>query len=183
MGVYTTYSDNELVKLLRCDDENAFEEIYHRYWKRMYAMAFLKLKKNTEAEDIVQDVFTSLWRRRAETRIEVLENWLSAAMKYNIINSLNRRLKKEIYPDLQPDISYTDSRAEQKILNELLSAHIERLPEKCRIVFLHSHNGGFTNKEIASKLNVSEKTVEKHITTARRQLNIQLRQLLQAVFL
>lgn len=93
MEDYTTYSDEALVELLRHSDEAAFNEIYERYWKRMYAMAFLKLKKAPDAEDIVQDIFTSLWQKRASNSIESLEKWLSAATKYKIINKINRYWK------------------------------------------------------------------------------------------
>lgn len=181
MSLYTTYNDEQLLQLLQSGDEKGFEVIYERYWKRMLAMAFLRLQRIDEAEDVVQDVFASLWQRRGSISIQSLENWLSTAVKYKIINKINRQLHKEISAEHLEEKEYTDSSVEQRFLERTVATEINRLPEKCRTVFQYSRDHGFSNSEIAQKLNISEKTVEKHITSARRQLSLQLRQLLQSI--
>lgn len=180
MSIYSTYGDEQLLSLLQQSDEKAFEVIYERYWKRMLAMAFLRLQRIDEAEDVVQDVFTSLWQRRDQHSIQSLENWLSTAVKYKIINRVNRLLKKEVSTGEMEDTSYTDATIEQRFLDQVIATEISRLPEKCRIVFQYSREQGFSNSQIAQRLNVSEKTVEKHITSARRRLSLQLRQFLSS---
>lgn len=181
MLLYNTYNDAQLLDLLRTGDEKAFEAIYERYWKRMLAMAFLRLQSVEEAEDLVQDVFTSLWQRRDQSNIQSLENWLSTAVKYKIINRVNRQLSKEVAADSFDDSVYIDPTIEQRFLEQLVATEINRLPEKCRIVFQYSRDLGFSNSEIAEKLSISEKTVEKHITTARKQLSLSLRHLLHSI--
>lgn len=178
---YSTYTDDELLHSLQNGDDKAFEEIYERYWKRMLGMAFLRLQRMDEAEDLVQDVFTSLWLRRNTFVIRSLENWLSTAVKYKVINRINRQLRKEVPSATLEEAAFTDPTVEQRFLERLVTTEINQLPEKCRVVFQYSRDQGLSNSEIAQKLHISEKTVEKHITTARKQLSLQLRQLLQSV--
>lgn len=67
---YTQYTDTELLGLLRNDDNSAFDAIYQRYWEKLFAVANNRLQNRMEGEEVVQDVFFSIWRRRAELDIE-----------------------------------------------------------------------------------------------------------------
>ena len=182
MDIYSSHTDHHLLSLLRNDDEAAFAALYGRYWKRMFAMAFLRLERRDLAEDIVQDVFTSLWQRRQELVIASVESWLATAVKYQLVTLINRRLSREILTDVLPNDAFTDARIDVRFLEQQLAAEINRLPEKCRLVFTYSREFGYSNRDIAEKLQISEKTVEKHITTARKKLSIGLRSLLHALF-
>jgi RNA polymerase sigma-70 factor (ECF subfamily) len=182
MDNYTNHSNQQLLPLLAQHDEGAFAEIYRRYWKRMLAMAFLRLKRADVAEDLVQDVFAMLWQRREELDIQSLENWLSTAVKYKIITIINRQLNKEVSADRLPETAYTDTSIDESFLKQMVNEEINRLPEKCRIIFRYSREAGLSNEAIATRLNISEKAVEKHITSARRRLALTLRQFLQSFF-
>ena len=69
MPDYTTYNDNELLELLTNSDELAFTEIYNRYWEKLLAIGYYYLRHKQAAEDIVQEVMMSLWKRRNEIAI------------------------------------------------------------------------------------------------------------------
>jgi len=73
---YGTLSDALLVKLLRADDEEAFQEIYHRYWHVLFVVARRKLHSHEDAEEVVQELFVGIWSRRAEAQIEDLKKYL-----------------------------------------------------------------------------------------------------------
>lgn len=183
MVLYPAYDETKLLDLLAQSDHDAFAEIYRRYWDRMMGMAVLRLKRTDQAEDIVQDVFTSLWKRREEITVDSLEAWLATAVKFKVINLVNRRLKKEIYPGEVPEMPCPDHLVNERLLEKMIATEINRLPEKCKIVFHYSRQLGYTNREIAEEFNISEKTVEMHITKARHKLSLSLRGLLHSVFL
>jgi RNA polymerase sigma-70 factor (family 1) len=177
---YSTYSDKQLIALLKLSDEAAFKTLYNRYWKRLFAMAFLRLQHHAEAEDIVQDVFTTLWAHR-ETDIHSPENWLATVTKHKIINLISRNLQKRLNISELPDEGFKDPLLDSRLLEQQVAAEVDRLPEKCKLVFQFSRQEGYSNRQIAHEMNISEKMVEKHLNTARKKLSFQLRHLLHSI--
>lgn len=168
----SSLSDHELLELLRNGDKAAFTEIYNRYWESMVAVATHKTGDLDEGEEIVQDIFVSLWNRRKDLRISgPLKNYLSVSVKYRVIKALamqsNRR--EFDYPHSVDAAIIDDSTQEYLQLEELreqLSRLVAMLPEKCRLVYQLSRDAGYSQKEIASALSISEKTVEAHLGKA-----------------
>lgn len=181
MGPYASHTDDALLSLLSTNDEGAFTEIYHRYWKRLYAMAYDRLKDKSLAEDVVHEVFTSLWQRRQEALIRSLYPYLAAATKFCILKQYagfsTTSLPNE---DSMAHLNHAETPAiETRFLERMLQEEVSRLPLKCRIVFQYSRQENLTNKEIALELGISDKAVEKHITRALRQLRLSLKSLHQ----
>ena len=181
MSHYASHTDDALLLLLSTDDESAFTEIYHRYWKRLYAMAYDRLKEKQQAEDVVHEVFTALWQRRSEAQIRSLSPYLAAATKYCILKqyanfSTTGLPDEESMAHLVPAVATS---IETKFLERMLQEEVNRLPHKCRIVFQYSRQEHLSNKEIALELGISNKAVEKHITRALRQLRLSLKSLHQ----
>jgi RNA polymerase sigma-70 factor (ECF subfamily) len=89
-------SDFELLKLLkRHDDSSAFEEIYNRYWSKLYDAAFKRVRCTEAAAEIVQQVFTSIWQQRREIdERTVLAANLLAFTRYHVIDRLQHKLWK-----------------------------------------------------------------------------------------
>ncbi len=174
---YSTYNDGQLLALLRDDDEAAFTEIYNRYWKLLFAISFKHLNNKQSAEDIVHEVFMSIWSKRHNLQIAFFKAWLGSAAKYMIIAEMNRRLKKELYPSQLPEISQnsTQNTLDFCFLDDYLQREISLLPPQCRLIFSYSRQTEMSNAEIAQKIGISEKAVEKQITIARKRLNIALR--------
>jgi len=174
MTGYGSLSEQELVVLLRAHDHAAFTEIYKRFWDKIYVVAAHRLDDNLEAEEVVQDVFFSLWKRREGLAIQhSLNTYLSAAVKYQIINRQTRQYRKaaEISSHIgagMPDdgVDSTQLWFSEKELKQQLDHYIDKLPEKCRIIFKMSRESYKSNAEIAKELGVSEKNVEAHITRA-----------------
>jgi RNA polymerase sigma-70 factor (ECF subfamily) len=124
---------------------------------------------------VVQEVLLGLWQRKTEININDLEAWLSAATRYSVFRQLARfGSQKVVSISSQGEGSYLqdfDTRFIQTILRE----RVNLLPEKCKLVFNYSREHQLSNREIADKLEISEKTVEKHITTALGRLKTQLK--------
>jgi len=182
VALYSVYNDEQLLPLVQSGDAEAFTSLYERYWKRMFAMAYLRLERRDLAEDIVQEVFTTLWQKRAILEIRSLEAWLATAIKYQVITLVNRRLSREKSLPVLPEGTQTDATVDLRFLEQQLALEINKLPEKCRLVFRYSHERDYSNRAISAELGISEKTVEKHITQARKKLGIALRNLLHSLF-
>ncbi len=179
MAATQTYSDQELIAQLREGSESALSELYSRYWDKLLAVAINRLGIEAEAEECVQDVFLSLWRRRHEIELKyALSTYLWVAVKHQVINRLDKRYAKRTLQTTELVDETTVPSSEEllleKELREQIAATVGRLPEKCQMVYRLSREEGKSNKEIAEELNISEKTVEGHVTRALRDIRSDL---------
>ena len=186
MKNYKKYEDRELLYFISQDDNAAFTEIYNRFWQQLFAIAFNRLKETETAEDIVHDVFAGLWANRSVITIESLENYLAVAVKYAVLTKLKKKLREREWQknnEVTPVVELTvEASLHYKKILELVHTEIERLPEKCRLIFKYSREQSMPVKEIATALKISPKTVENQLTKALRQLKIATRSFLQSFF-
>lgn len=179
MVIYRDLSDNELYLYLHEGDENAFTEIYNRFWKKLFTIAANRVGNLEEAEEIVQDLFTSLWNKRFDMVLRSdLASYLAVSVKYRVIKSMDRRYNEKRYVDSLLGTGLIDDSTQQKLafeeLQEELEKHIQNLPEKCQLVFRLSRQDGYSQKKIAKELGISEKTVEAHLGKAFKKLRARL---------
>ncbi|MBB1643911.1 hypothetical protein A9970_08055 [Sphingobacterium sp. UME9] len=155
-----------------CIDKDSFEMIYIQFWKKLYYLAHQKLADSDLAQDMVHDVFRSIWERREELVIsDSIEKYLVRSIKYKISGYFRERIQQE--RNMEASLLYvneSESVTEKQVAYNLLSTEVnmlvEKLPERCREVYKLSRESGLNNREIASTLLVSEKTVENQITKA-----------------
>ncbi|MHA4847292.1 RNA polymerase sigma factor [Flavitalea antarctica] len=172
---YQHLTDDALVNLLTRSDEKAFEEIYLRHWQRVFRFALGKISTQEIVEDICHDVFLSVWQRRSRVEIGNLEAYLIQAVKYSVINYYKSRVSDEkhlgVYAKTIPgDRNETEDALYFNSLQQAWLAALDALPEKTKTVFQFSRIDHLSNREIAGKLQLTEKAVEYHITKALRQL-------------
>lgn len=173
------HSEDELAALLRAGSEAAFSEIYSRYWDKLYIVARKRLDSEFEGEEIVQEIFCKLWRRREIFQLNKgFNNYFSVAVKFEVINRLQKRERTQaLEKNLSQELTELDeTTVEQMDFNELkqqLELTIKRLPEKCQLVFRLKHEEGYSQKQIALELDLSEKTVEAHLSKARKTIKDQ----------
>ena len=173
-------------------DGQIFKEIYENYFLRLlrFALEYVKLKE--DAENIVQDVFQTLWESRHELQILLnLQGYMFTLTKNRCIDFLRRKanaekgkkilqdtyeqeLRMKIYSleALNPSF-ITDSNREQ-----LIAHAIDSLPEKCRKIFFLHKIDGKKYREIAEEMNISVNTVENHMANALRKLREELKSLI-----
>jgi len=178
-------TDNELLGRLVAGDEDAFSEIYNRYWKKLIAIAYSYTKNRHVAEEIVQEVFLSVWTRREVIRIDSLTAYLATAVKFSIFKTVfnaNRR-EKILNSLVHEPAALTDEVVHAKFLQEYINGIVEQLPDKCRMVYKYSRQDGLSAKEIAGEMNIAEKTVEAHLTKALRILRLNLKEFLAVAIL
>lgn len=182
------HSDEELLLLLQSGEHHAFREIYKRYWDKLLYIVGKKLNDLSEAESIVQDVFVDLWQRREILEVrEQLAGYLVVAVRYRMLNFLARQHKAEAYlRDTARSLSPADHSTEEWLGVEDLRGWLEkivaRLPEKCQLAY-RLRGEGYSQREIARQMNVSEKTVETHISRALKILRSGLGQLISRMLM
>ncbi|WP_129714063.1 RNA polymerase sigma factor [Pedobacter sp. SYP-B3415] len=176
MFTYRQLSDFELAASLSRGDERAFREIYERHWQSCFSNARKRLRDAAEAEEVVQDIFCKLWRRRASFVLgKTFEQYFAVAVKFEVINQLARRSRKEAYArEVAIGYSEADSTTQESLdlreLTKQLQECINMLPEKCRAVFRLRYEQNYSQFQIAETLHISEKTVEAHLSKARKTL-------------
>jgi RNA polymerase sigma-70 factor (ECF subfamily) len=176
MMIYPDYTDLELVTLICDGDENAFAEIYNRYWKQVLYYAAQKTGDMTAAEDIVQDVFVSLWKRRAELEIKSeFKNYLIVSIKYRVLKFLNRERIKRLAEESN-GLTYDlldDSTQQYLDFEELRSALEEmicKLPEKSALIYRMNKEEGLSHREIACEMGMSEKAINSNLVRTKKTL-------------
>lgn len=182
MTGYSIYDCRQLLEKLSQGDEAAFTEIYTRFWKKLFAIAYNRLKDAEAAEDVVHDVFVSLWTNRENSEIQLLENYLGTAVKYMVFARIRKMERERIYAISSNAAVVMESSIENSLhckrILELIKTEVEQLPEKCQLVFKYSRYEGLTTRQIAETLNISPKTVENQLSKALKQLKLVTRSFL-----
>ena len=172
--------EERLFRLLCEGDKDAFDQIYNLYWKRLFLYVVKVIRDSEAAEDIVQEIFVSLWLRRLEiTEQRTLSGYLFTAARFKGINYVQDQLKKGKHADSLIDHFNAsqdglDDLMEAKELNSIINKEIEKLPPKMRDVFVLSRRDQLSHKEISEKLQISDKTVKKQINNALKHFRLVL---------
>ena len=180
MSLLGTYTDLQLLELLKKGDEAAFVEIYERYWNKLYVRAGLLLGNNDEAEEVVHDIFIQLWHKKGDIHIRFTFNtYISAMLRYHCFSLLAKRRKNGTNLNSGSSIiEIADNSTEEYLDFESLRDQIENavsaLPEKCQHIFRLSREEGLTDKEIAAELNLSIHTVRTQMKRALQKLRTSL---------
>jgi RNA polymerase sigma-70 factor (family 1) len=187
---YLLQKDEALLELLCQSDTKAFNEIYRRYWQVVFRYAISKVPAQEIAEDICQDIFVSLWQRRAVLSIQNLEAYLVQATKYGVLSYIRLQVQDRKHMALAKSYKVADNETENStalhILMEAWEKAISGLPPKTQHIFRLSNIEDYSNKEIASMLDLTEKAVEYHITKSYKSIRLQLQDyavLLMIIFL
>jgi len=177
MNLYRQQTDADLMMSLREGNGHAFAEIYDRYWKRLLAVAYNHCRDKIIAEEIVQEVFISLWNRRQALCIDNINAYLATAVRLSVFKQYVRQKRRDQIKEQAADPIIT-TWDEEKIYTRLLQQHIngivEVLPEKCRLVFKLSRDEGLSIPEVAHRMGIAEKTAEAHLTKALKVLRLKL---------
>jgi len=174
------HNESLLLADLQKGSVRAFEQIFKRHWEPLYRHARVKLRSHEEAEEIIQNIFSTLWERRETLAISNLTHYLNTALRNRILNVIRDRIPQEKYwKYYKAFIPQQEANTEQKVdfndLNTAVETAVEKLPERSRQVFKLSRLEGMTNAEIANVLKVSEKAIEYHLTRSLKELKVQLK--------
>ena len=167
-------SHDLLLKRLSRGDEKAFDQIYHLYVGRLKAFLH-KIKLTHALEDVVQDTFITLWKKRADIdSSKSFDGYLFTIAKNHAIKALNDKIRVDLIERENGGdwIEEEDERSrtyKNKRL-ELLRDSIEKLPKRPKQILILKRYEGLTIEEIALRLGISKSTVENHINRAMAEL-------------
>jgi RNA polymerase sigma-70 factor (ECF subfamily) len=179
MHEYSSYSDSQLVALLKVSDEAAFTELYERYWKKLLVRANLLLRSNEDAEEVVHDIFVKLWKKRETiTIINSFHTYIAAMLQYDCFKVLAEHKRKRLQKTRTDAPEIEDYSTQQfldfEYLRSELEAAVSQLPERCQLIFRMSREQGLTDKQIAQELDVSVNTVRTQMNRALNSLKTNL---------
>ena len=140
---------------------------------------------NEDAENIVHDVFLTLWERKEEIEISfTLTTYLFTLVKNRCLNFLrhklieeeyNSQMKEELGFKLYALEAFDYSYQSEEELQEIIRRALDTLPERCREIFIKSRIEGLKYKEISDELGISVNTVENQMVTALKKLRVALK--------
>lgn len=180
--------DHELLNRLQNGDREAFTCIYERYHANLYTLAMRYLKDRAEVDDIIQQSFVKLWSiREALVVTSNLKGYLFAIVKHQVMNYIRNKNNalQHNYKIIQQQPSSDDDLymyAERHYLTEQLTEAIGRLPTQQRAV-ARMRCEGYSNQEIAQKLNLSINTVNTHYRDCLKTLKTYFAQLVKILIL
>ena len=158
---------------MRSGEEDAFKFIFNALYEKLTAFIAGYTKDQVLAEDIVQHTFMKLWEKRKQLDSNTsLEPFIFKMCRNRFIDLYRTErntvmLSDELYLNSVLIIEH-ESPENYDAQKQILKKAVEKLPKKCREVFLLRQNDNLKNKEIAQFLGISEKTVEDHIARAFR---------------
>lgn len=168
-------SENELIDGCRKGDRAFQKAMYERYCRKMLVVCLRYSKTTAEAEDILQEGFVKVFNALKDFRQESkLETWITRIMVNTALNAQRRKLY--LYPmvDVQEiDVPDTELSVSGIHFNQLLEM-IQTLPHGCQIVFNLFAIEGFSHKEIAEKLGISEGTSKSQFARAKSLMQAKL---------
>ncbi len=176
----TLHTDSELIKKLKKDDLEAFNQIFYNYSSKLYHFAYSYLKSKEEAEELVQDVFYKIWEKRKDIKEEFQFRSYLFSIAFNQIKKSfrSKALLNKYLASGQPDDSNSgmvNQDVNYSSLKSLVEKLVDAMPEKRREVFRKSRFEGKNAKEISAEMNLSQSTVENHLLQAlnflRKHLN------------
>ena len=159
-----------------------FEEIYVSWFSRMKYFALEYVVSEEDAENIVQDVFTELWEKKEILAYDVnLVALLFTSIKNRCIDLLRHRIvvKEEYQATLRMKLAslelFDQSLLSEQDIERIITEVVDSLPEKCREIFIKSKIEGKKQKDIATELNISLKTVENQMAIAYKKIKSELK--------
>jgi RNA polymerase sigma-70 factor (family 1) len=165
-------TDTELIHGLRQSNELVFENLFRAYYDRLCNYANTIVKDTDEAEEMVQHTFLTLWENRESIAIHTsVKSYLYRAVHNGCLNKLKHnkvRQKHDDYYKTQAENVFENG-AQELLGNELekqITEAINTLPPQCKTVFMLSRFENLTYAEIAEQLDISIKTVDKHMVKA-----------------
>ena len=177
-------SDNDLFAAkLTQGDVVAFECLFKLYYTRLTLFANRFLNDINAAEEIVSDIFVMLWENGHEIEFKgTVSSYLFRSVQNRALNYLKHQKIESLYVNylekqhlMHTMAATAESPYLEKEMTRQINSALESLPEKCREIFMMSRFDNLKYKEIAEKLNLSPKTVERQMSIALDKLRRMLK--------
>lgn len=169
-------TESEVRRLLRkikeWDSQTAFREFYNLTYDRLFRIAYYYVKRDEWSQEIVLDVFMKIWEQRATlNELRNIEDYCFILIKNASLNYLEKEMRRTtLCSDSLPEPEEQAYSPEETLISEELFARyvkaLDRLPERCREVFIRIREEKQTYAQVAEALNISAKTVDAQLQKA-----------------
>jgi len=181
---------NETLQLrsIRSGDIKAFQTLFEDKYPGLVKLGYQYVTDEDIAKDLVQQVFIRFWEKKESLFIE---NTIHGYLRKMVVNEClaflrTKKRRLELIQPVHEQTAHFSNGTEMSVmqneLQEQINTAIEKLPEKCGLVFKMSRYESMTYQEIANELHISVKTVENQIGTALKKLRHSLRNYLNSIF-
>ena len=184
MAKYDQFTDIQLAALIKVGDHDAYTEIFQRYTKLLVMHAFSLLGDQDTANDVVQDVFVTLWQNRGNMNLSTsFSSYLYTATRNRVFNKMSHEKVVAKYADsiinfMQNESALADEQVRTKELAAIIEKEISALPPRMREIFLLNKNEELSYREIAVKLNITDQTAKQQVYNAMKNLRLKLNSLI-----
>ena len=172
-------TEKQLIQGIRKDDRKCFDEIFHLYYDECFAYTMSLLDDPHATKDILQNVFFKIWLYR--DRLDAsrsLKGYLFTSIRREVISYLrlkcNSAKSEESVADVEARHSDPYSSVLARETDAMLRLAIENLPPQRRKAFELSLQENMTAKDIATQMNLSQRTVEHYIAAAKSEIKKQI---------
>lgn len=169
-------TESEVRKLLRqmkdWDSQTAFRRFYDLTYDRLFRIAYYYVKREEWSQEIVLDIFLKLWNQRGTLpEVRNIEDYCFILTKNASLNYLDKELRRGAFTNCElPEHPQTDCSPEDDLISEELFARyvkaLDRLPERCREVFIRIREEKQSYAQVAEELGISTKTVDAQLQKA-----------------
>lgn len=169
-----------LQQLLHNDEDQFMEYIFRTYYAPLCKTVYNITRDSDAAEDIVQDVFMKVWRRKSQLDFSksiksyLFRSSVNTALNYLEKNRRNTSMEESEAGSMRMAINTTEDAIGYQEVNHRIQQALETLPPKCRTVFSLSRYDELSYAEIAEQLDISVKAVEKHMGKALKHMRVYL---------
>lgn len=188
MKRYSLHSDLELLNAIKKSDEQAFDELYNRFWQSLLQHAANMLPTLADAEGVVQDLFIRIWKTRESLEVDNIGNYLHRGIRNGCLSVHRVLLNEKKYREYSKIFLSSISESIESTLFEtekrdLLEKIIAKLPALSQEIIRLKFIEGLTFKDISVKLNCTPKTVEYQLDKSKKLLRTAMEHLMIFVIL
>lgn len=175
-----------IIEQIASGNQNAFEVVFKEHYEMLCRFAFTYIRDADDAEEIVQNNFVKIWEKREQLNIKTsIKSYLFSAIKNACLNKIkHEKVKAEYAVEYKHTTSQIEDEVEEKSsVAEKIEIALNKLPERCREVFVLSRYEGLKYQEIADSLEISVKTVENQMSKALKILRVELKALISLLII
>lgn len=167
--------ESVILNLIKKNDDKAFTWLYDHYWRKVYNFACLYFTSKTDVEEVVQEVFIKIWELREQLEnLQNFDGFLFIVTRNTVFSGMRKSFRETCLKvtvlralDSEEGVEYDlegemDAAELKKFINELVA----QLPEQRQRLYRMSREKGLSNREIAVRCGIAEKTVENQISSA-----------------
>jgi len=172
-------NDYNLIQLLQKGNVAAFDSLFEVYSPKLYGFALKYFKNETDAEELVQEVFVKVWENRQSLKSELSFKSYLFTIALNLIRKYfnKKAISLRYLESIQNDPHFSEQFPTDDYETALRQIYriIDQMPERRRLIFLKSKLEGKSSKEVAAELNISPGTVDNQVSEALRFIRAKLK--------